>query len=579
MSQFLKKRTIEEMIASIYAYLPGGDLFAAARIKDKNQYNMLKGIGFTLLDVENFISVFNSEFIPLNTTAFIEEWESALGIPDECFPGSAEPNLSTRRLHILVKLASLGVQTVDDFVNLATIMGFSDTEVIPGVDFGVTPILEARFTIVVLFKAPVENIFPLNFPIPFGTDQFAILTCLFSKLKPANVNIVFELNSGPIPLLSMPLINDVDIDKGTGVSTFTRATEASFVDIDDGRLKFKAIDAPRFENNSYLSESDASNLTSFPEDLSNAAYTKTKATILINSKASPAGKMASDKLIEDNTNNIHSVGQAVSVTSGVTYTFNCFCVKGERDRISLTTGTSFAANEVIFDLTNGVIVSEVGATAEILENSQGGYRLSITATATATASSNFDIRLNDGVSTTYLGDGTSGAYVWGINFITKGHPTSYIRGASRSYDGLTIPTSGNLPSAELPHSISFTAKSLGSGNFQYLYSDAINRRYARIESDGITMRVRNGNINVYTLNDPLTTTSKIVITFDGTTEEVFQNNVSLGSNVKTIASTNPAVLTIGGLGGTGSSRFDGTMRYFKIFDKVLDQEEIEGLPT
>lgn len=196
MTQFLVKRTIEEMIASIAAYLPGGELFIAAHVNGTNQNDMLRGIGFTLLDAENFLSVYNSEFIPSNTTAFIEEWESTLGIPDDCFPGSAETDLSIRRLHILVKLASLGVQTTADFENLATIMGFPGTVVDPGVNAGITPLSEARFTIVVNFPAPADNIFPLNFPIPFGSIQFAIMECLFTQLKPANCVIQFQLKTG-----------------------------------------------------------------------------------------------------------------------------------------------------------------------------------------------------------------------------------------------------------------------------------------------------------------------------------------------------------------------------------------------
>jgi len=196
MTQFIKSHTIDEIIASIVTYLPGGEMFIAAQIAGTNQNDLLRGIGFTLLDAENFIKVYNAEFIPDNTSAFVAEWESALGIPDDCFPGSSESDLSIRKNHILIKLASLGVQTSADFVNLATILGFPDTTVISGVNEGITPLNEARFTIVVGFPAPDSNIFPLDFPIPFGTTQFAILECLFAKLKPANCVIQFQLQTG-----------------------------------------------------------------------------------------------------------------------------------------------------------------------------------------------------------------------------------------------------------------------------------------------------------------------------------------------------------------------------------------------
>lgn len=196
MTQFIKSHTIDEMIASMAAYLPGGEMFIAAQIAGTNQYDLLRGIGFALLDAENFVKVYNAEFIPDATSAFVEEWESALGIPDDCFPGSSESDLSIRKSHILIKLASLGVQTGDDFVNLASILGFPDTTVTPGVNAGITPLSEARFTIVVAFPAPSETIFPIDFPIPFGSTQFSILECLFTKLKPANCVIQFQAQTG-----------------------------------------------------------------------------------------------------------------------------------------------------------------------------------------------------------------------------------------------------------------------------------------------------------------------------------------------------------------------------------------------
>jgi len=196
MTQLIESHTLEEMVKSMASYLPGGELFMASFVQGTNQNDLLRGLGTTLLDAENFIQVYNSEFIPDNTSAFILEWESALGIPDDCFPGPAESDLSVRRNHILIKLASLGVQTGPDFVNLATILGFPDTVVDPGVNAGITPLSVARFTIVVEFPAPADNIFPLDFPIPFGTTAFGILECLFSQLKPSNVVIQFQLQTG-----------------------------------------------------------------------------------------------------------------------------------------------------------------------------------------------------------------------------------------------------------------------------------------------------------------------------------------------------------------------------------------------
>lgn len=306
MSLQIERHTLEEMLRSIAMYLPTGDVFTSAFVSGSNLNLLLEGLSKELLRAENFLYLYNSEFIPDQTTVFIEEWESALGIPDDCFTVNPGDTNEERRLNILVKLASLGVQTTADFENLATILGFPDTQVLPGIgsDFesitngtfdtdsdwtkgtgwtisggtanksagvasdlqqditsvtgttyvveyeisgrtagsitpdvggtnGVTrsedgsfeeqiiggavdtvfrleadslfdgsvdnvsvkgsvvPASDARFTIVVKF--PFDgNKFPLKFPIFFGSDQFGIIKCLFTKLKPANCNIIFE---------------------------------------------------------------------------------------------------------------------------------------------------------------------------------------------------------------------------------------------------------------------------------------------------------------------------------------------------------------------------------------------------
>jgi hypothetical protein len=51
---------------------------------------------------------------------------------------------------------------------------------------------EARFTIVIRFTDEAPESFPLTFPFTFGSGEIAILECLFTKLKPANCDIIFQ---------------------------------------------------------------------------------------------------------------------------------------------------------------------------------------------------------------------------------------------------------------------------------------------------------------------------------------------------------------------------------------------------
>lgn len=191
--------TKEQHAKSLADYLPGGPLFAAKNMQGANFHNLIRGLACELQNAEAFLKVAQDEFIPDQTVVFIDEWESAVGIPDCCFSGTGD--IVIRRRDVLIKLASLGIQTNQDFVDLAALFGIVVT-IITGTTSGLFPMVfpivfydspqAARFTIVVTFTVPESNRFPLVFPFTFGDDSILILECLFTKLKPANCDIVFN---------------------------------------------------------------------------------------------------------------------------------------------------------------------------------------------------------------------------------------------------------------------------------------------------------------------------------------------------------------------------------------------------
>jgi len=190
------KHDIEDQTDALADYMPNGRLFEAKKINNSNYRQLLRGIGGELFTSEGYLISLNDEYLPDQTVLFIEEWEKALGIPDDCL-SIAESN-DERRKNILIKLAALGVQTVEDFENLSDIFGVDvivkagfdvETE-FPGIFFD--SISDSRFTIVVDFIVEAASRFPLTFPFVFGDGEIAILECLFSKLKPGNCNVLFR---------------------------------------------------------------------------------------------------------------------------------------------------------------------------------------------------------------------------------------------------------------------------------------------------------------------------------------------------------------------------------------------------
>ena len=192
--------SVEDHADALADYMPNGRLFESKKINDSNFRQLIRGIANELFTAEGYLISLNDEYLPDQTVLFISEWESALGIPDNCFSGSG--TINERRKNVLVKLASLGVQTANDFEELGDIFGV-DVSVHAGVDFSSVfpatfPFIffnsakEARFTIIIDFTIQEANKFTLTFPFIFGNKETAILECLFNKLKPANCDIIFR---------------------------------------------------------------------------------------------------------------------------------------------------------------------------------------------------------------------------------------------------------------------------------------------------------------------------------------------------------------------------------------------------
>jgi len=194
-----KRRDLEQYTDSLAAYLPGGVLFAAAHKNGTNFRNFLRGLAGELYRTNGVLREYSAEVLPDETYRFIDEWESALGIPDDCFSGAGD--IDERRKDILIKLASLGVQTSNDFSNLAHILGLEIT-VEPASPYAIFPIVfpvllldsekTARFTILVSYPGASLSAFPLTFPFVFGSSELGRVRCLLTKLKPANCNIIFR---------------------------------------------------------------------------------------------------------------------------------------------------------------------------------------------------------------------------------------------------------------------------------------------------------------------------------------------------------------------------------------------------
>lgn len=191
-------KTEEEQAQTIANHMPSGRAFGAKNVSGTNIRQFLLGLAKELIRVDALLVLFRSDILPDETEHFIDEWESAVDIPDSCLKGTGDND--ERRLHIIAKLARMAIQTNPDFVDLANYFGISVT-IESGSIHGAFPYTfpivfypdarAAHHTLIINFSSPGEPTFPYTFPIVFGSNDLIRMQCIFNKLKPANVDITY----------------------------------------------------------------------------------------------------------------------------------------------------------------------------------------------------------------------------------------------------------------------------------------------------------------------------------------------------------------------------------------------------
>lgn len=252
---------------------------------------------------------------------------------------------------------------------------------------------------------------------------------------------------------------DVLIPTQLGASTFSRASTATYYN-SLGLITSAAINVLRSSYN-------PSNLLSAPipliETLSvNNALSDnflqggdsdaivTGATLEYNSAVGPDGKISADKLIENTASSLHffAVGANGTETTG-TGTYSIFAKAAGRSVIKMYKALS---GEIwTFDLIAGT-VSGTGTTtsAAITNSGNGWYRCSVTYPR-GVSDNVIIVELTSAGSSTYTGNGVSGAYFWGSQAEQRNATSSYIPSnitfTSRASSASYVNSSGNIVSA------------------------------------------------------------------------------------------------------------------------------------
>ena len=201
--------------------------------------------------------------------------------------------------------------------------------------------------------------------------------------------------------------------KSMDAVTFTRASNGNYVK-PDGTLSSHA-------NQGAL----GNNLLTFPQDFDNAAWGKSQTSVNINVETAPNGTNTGTKLFATvSANAVHLIQRLNGVPSGE-YTFSVYAKKAEENFIIISYSLS---HSVGVNLTDGSIVETTGsgATSSVIDAGDGWWKIVLTATVSTTSNANIYIS-KDGIlaNRTYIGDGTSGIFIWGAQLELGSTATEY----------------------------------------------------------------------------------------------------------------------------------------------------------
>ena len=416
------------------------------------------------------------------------------------------------------------------------------------------------------------------------------------------------------------VLNSVKTSDGNADFDFTRGSSATrvnekglvqdVIDTDLPRINYTNFDyengevVPYSGEGSLLLEPQSTNLITYSEDYSQSDWSKTNISITTNYAISPNGTINASLLTENSSNAQHFIGDALTLTSGTSYSVSVYAKKKERSVLQISPSSSHIASSYAnYDLDLGVVSATGGSvTAEIEYLSNDWYRciLKFTVTSTATATLAFFMQTSTtatrGVS--YQGNGTSGIYLWGAQVEAISYATSYI-----STNGSTVTrladVCNNAGSSDLINSTEgvlyaeILKRQDDNDNFVLLSinNSSNNNDHNTVtvgfdNDDDFFIRLKANNVIAFYTNDQTASKDvyyKIALSYKSGDSKIYINGNLITPNFGSLSNTFTFGSTLNNLSfdydGNGTLPFYGNVKCLAVFKEALSDTELQKLTT
>ena len=382
---------------------------------------------------------------------------------------------------------------------------------------------------------------------------------------------------------------------GSGDLTFTRASTATRVNA-EGLIESVATGVPRIDYTGggcgkLLLEPQRTNVILRSEEFDNAAWSTNNSSVSANTTTSPDGTTNADSLIEDTSNNLHQLAQSTTATGGI-YTASIYVKANGRNWIALNIAAA-GSYSAFFDIQNGVVgtIQANITSASITSVGNGWYRCVVVANTGAIAP-RISISMSTGNNIfSYLGDGTSGVYLYGAQLELGSYSTSLIKTTSTAVTRVkdTSGTSGLsslINSSEGTLYVEIRALANDQTERYITLNDGSNTNVVRIgyfvtNPNQILYQVNASGLqtNVLTTDYTISDFNKIAVTWKLNEFKLFINGVQVGA---TDTSGTPPIglntLAFGNVVGLNQP-FYGENKGVMVFPTALSNAELETLTT